>query len=350
MSIINRILSQAYKEKLINLGPGLPDPSTFPLKDIKQIFDELEPDELNYTSYTGREDLKQVLNGFLESLGVENRELIITSGAQEAIALISIYMKNRGMGVRVGNPVYLEALNTFRQIGVSVSPSDVDREGELPDVSDAYYIIPDGHNPTGVSMSEERRELFAQLSKDVLIIEDSTYSLLSYERRYPPVSSLTENSVFILSFSKIIAPGLRIAVMAVPEYIYTDLEKLRSSINICAPSLSQAVLLRLVERGLEDHIRRAANSYRKKRDALYKHLKDYAYVKPNSGFFIWLHTPVDGEQLLEKSYENGVVFIPGRYFYTIKPENNTARLSFSYETEERLEKVGEVLKELLDNV
>ncbi|NPA86598.1 MAG: aminotransferase class I/II-fold pyridoxal phosphate-dependent enzyme, partial [Candidatus Diapherotrites archaeon] len=191
MSVIGEILAEARERGYINFGPGLPDHRLFPVEEIKEALSDFSAADLNYTPYEGLPELREALTRFLERRGIRDRSVIVTFGAQDAIALVALFLRKRGMGLRVGNPSYLEALNAFRGHGVSVSPADIDERGEIPDIADAYYTIPTGHNPTGVSMDLSRREEFASLSERVLIIEDGTYDMLYYDRELPPIASLT---------------------------------------------------------------------------------------------------------------------------------------------------------------
>ncbi len=348
MSVIGEILAEAKRKGHINFGPGLPDPRTFPAEEIRKILTEVKEEYLNYTPYDGLDELREEVTRFLERRGIENREVIVTSGAQEAIGLLALYL--RGKGVRVGNPGYLEAVTAFKVHGAYVAPADIDERGEVPDVSDAYYIIPTGHNPTGRTMDLERREEFAQLSKEVLVIEDGTYDMLYYGDEPRPVASLTDKSVYIFSFSKVVSPGLRLGVLALPEDIKETIMRLRPALNICPPAISQFVLTELLRKGMvERNAERAREIYRKKRDTLIGELKGVLdFVEPSAGFFLWTKLPVDGDELLERARREGVVFIPGKYFYITRPDSRTARLSFSYETPERIEKGAKILRELLE--
>ncbi len=350
MSIIGEILAEAKRKGYINFGPGLPDPSVFPLKEIREILSEIRAEYLNYSPYDGLDELKEEVLRFLEKRGIENREVIITSGAQEAIALVALYL--RGRGVRMGNPTFLEALSAFRTLGASVSPAYIDENGEVPDIADAFYVIPTGHNPTGYTMSLERREAFAQLSDRVLIVEDAAYELIYYDKYRPPIASLTDKSIYIFSFSKIIAPGLRIGVLAVPEGIKEELLKLRSILNICAPTESQFLVLELLRRGVvEKNAEKARELYKRKRDLLVKELKPVLeFSEPKGGFFLWTRFPIDAFEFLEKVKEQGVVFVPGRDFYITKPDLRSARLSFSYETPERISEGAKIIRETLEEL
>ncbi len=349
MSIIGEILAEAERTGAINFGPGMPDPSTFPVEEIKSAVGDVSADELNYTPYPGRPDLVEEATRFLERRGIEGRKVIVTAGGQEAIALLALYLKRHHMGIRVGNPSYLEALTTFRAFDLSVSSSPVDEEGEVPDVADAYYIIPTGHNPTGRTMGKERREAFAQLSRRVFLVEDGTYDLLYYGKEPTPVSALTENGAYIFSLSKVISPGLRIAFLAVPEEMYGELISLRPALNIVAPPISQAIALRLLERGVvERNAERAREVYRKKRDAMVKGLKGVIdFVEPTAGFFVWTRFDRPAMEVLQEARKKGVVFVPGEGFYVVKPDPHTARLSFSKETPERIREGVEKMREIL---
>ena len=350
MSIIDEILAEAKRKGYINFGPGLPDPSVFPLEEIRSILSEIREEHLDYSPYDGLDELKEEATRFLEKRGIENREIIITSGAQEAIALTALYL--RGKGVRMGNPTFLVALLAFRTFGTFVSPAPIDENGEIPDVADAYYVIPTGHNPTGRTMSLERREAFAELSDRVLIIEDAAYELIYYDQYRPPIASMTEKSVYIFSFSKVVAPGLRIAILALPEGMKEEIAKLRPLMNICAPVDSQYLILELLRKGIvERNAERAREIYKKKRDLLVKELGSVLdFVEPKAGFFLWTELPVDAFEFLERTREQGVVFIPGKDFYITKPNPRSARLSFSYETPERISEGAKIIRETLERL
>lgn len=350
MSIIGEILAEAKRKGYINFGPGLPDPATFPTDKIREILSEIKSEYLNYSPYDGLDELKEEVARFLERRGIENREIIITAGAQEAIALIGLYL--RGRGLRMGNPSYLEALTSFRGLGVSISPAPIDEHGEIPDIADAYYVIPTGHNPTGRTMGDERREEFAELSDRVLIVEDGTYDLLYYDKEPKPIASLTEKSIYIFSFSKVVSPGLRIGVLALPEGMKEDIMKLRPVVNICPPTVSQFLIMELLRRNVvKKNLENVREYYKRKRDALVKELKGYLeFIEPVAGFFLWVELPVDGMELLQRTKEHGVVFIPGKDFYITHPNPNTARLSFSYETPERIREGAKIIVEVLDRI
>ena len=347
MSVIGDILAYAARTGAINFGPGLPDNNLLPVDEIKKALEELDNKNFNYSPYGGDPQVIEEIKKFLGKRGIE-REVIITSGAQEAIALVGLYLK--GKKIRMGNPVYLEALTSFKELGAHVLPTSMDERGELPLPADAYYVIPTGHNPRGTTMDRERREAFATLP--TLLVEDGTYDLIFYGEAHEPIASMREDSIYIFSFSKILSPGLRIGVLAVPENIYKDILRLRSVLNICAPTPFQHVVGLLLERGVVERAsRRAREVYRQRRDMMVKYLRDVAeFSLPSAGFFVWARFPFNAWKILELSKKRGVVFIPGEPFYVSEADPNTARLSFSFETPERIREGTRILAEVIKSI
>jgi len=366
-SVIRDLFRFALAPGTISFAGGWPDAGLFPREQLAEIARDLllqQPEAaLQYGQTDGWLPLRQLLAQRTRSQGVPANEenIVITSGAMQAIDLIGRLFLEPGDAIVVESPSFLGALQAFRSYGVRMIPVPVDDQGmRLDSLSQVLetqrpkliYCLPNFQNPTGVSLSLERREALVALAaeKEVLILEDDPYgelrysghplpSLLSLEARRHPENSdhyTTGRVIYVGSFSKILAPGLRVAWAVCPPELAHNLVMAKQSNDLHTSSLAQAVAYEFVQRGLlPAQIRRIRETYRRRRDAMLEALARYMpnvqVTRPDGGLFLWVTLPenVDALELLAQARTYQVAFVPGTPFFVDGSGRNTLRLSFA---------------------
>jgi DNA-binding transcriptional MocR family regulator len=352
-----RKLEQLAKDTpgLISLGPGQPDGMWFPTVEISgalsHVFDN--PDAaaraLQYDQSQGNSELLDLLVEHMLNQGVtcDASNILVTAGAQQAIDLITQLLIDDGDSVLVQPNTYPGALQVFRARGAKVASL---ADQDLLRGSDATFIyaMTDFQNPTGEILSaDERATLLATArQRGTFLVEDSPYREIRFsDRDLPPTllemdcgnaSPDTGRTLFVGSFSKIIAPGLRVGWIVGPANVISLLTLLRQGSDLQPGTLSQEIVVNLLRHGIDEHVARVRRRYQERRDAmlnaLQAHLHPYAtWNAPEGGFFVWvkLSVPIDTRELLDKAIENGVAYVPGSEFHHDAHASSNLRLSFS---------------------
>ena len=376
-SAIRDILKLMARPGMISFAGGLPAPELFPVKELALCADAVLKKygaaALQYSVTEGilplREKIAKMLDPGKERLTADN--VIITHGSQQALDLLSKVFIDNGSPVITENPTYLGALQSFQlfQAKVSAIPSDgggintsLLRDRLKKEKPRFVYLMPNFQNPTGLSYPLERRQELAALAReyDVIIIEDDPYSALRFEgERMPSLFSLAKggNVVYLSSFSKTIAPGLRVAYVAGAADLLTKLVIAKQGTDLQTNTLGQYIVNEYLESGhYQKHLDRVTQTYRERRDvmlaALESHFpKSVSWNKPSGGMFFWVRLPdgSDAGAVLNKCIEHNVAFVPGTEFYPDGSGKNTMRLNFTNATsadiEQGIKRIGEVLKE-----
>ena len=353
-----RKLEQLAKDTpgLISLGPGQPDASLFPSIEIFSALSVVfaNPDAaahaLQYSQSQGSPELLALLAQHMLNQGVtcDASNILVTAGAQQAIDLITQLLVDDGDAVLVQPDTYPGALQVFRARGAKIA-SLADQDDSVRG-SDAKFIyaMTDFQNPTGEVLSvDERATLLATArQRGTFLVEDSPYREIRFsDRDLPPTllemdcgnaSPDTGRTLFVGSFSKIIAPGLRVGWIVGPANVISLLTLLRQGSDLQPGTLSQEIVINLLKHGIEAHVASVQRRYRERRDAmldaLQTHLSPYAtWNAPEGGFFVWvkLSVPVDTCELLDHAIENGVAYVPGAEFHHDARGSSNLRLSFS---------------------
>lgn len=343
----------------IPFGPGEPDASVFPLgpmRDVlRDIFDDVAAarSALQYGASEGEALLRQRLCDHMAIRGVHclPENILLTNGAQQALNLVSETFVNPDDTVLVQTPTYPGALQIFLAHGARISAiSDT-----LPGRPSLIYAMSNFQNPTGVSLSTvQRRDLVALAHRlGTVLVEDDPYEALRYDGEALPPLLATDldghsieqaRTIYLGSFSKSIAPGLRVGWAVGPQAVIEKLTLLKQTEDLQASSLAQAALGRLLVDGVEPFAAKAQRAYRGRRDRMAEALrKEFgnrgAWAVPEGGFFFWLTLPeeIDTARMLEKAAQLGVTYVPGIAFSHEGRGSNMMRLSFSSAGPERIE-------------
>ena len=368
-SAIRRMSALIERPGIISFAPGQPSPETFPVDAFRQITEEILAREsaqaFQYVLTRGVGALVEAIREYAKAKGIAatTAETLVTDGSQQGLDLVSRVLVDPGDVVLVELPSYIGATSAFRaaqarMVGVRLTEGGLDlddlrrRHAEERAAGRAVkflYVIPNFQNPSGISHpAESRRELMKVARElDLLVVEDDPYGDLYFEDApRPTLKSMDEDGrvVYLSSFSKILAPGLRTAFVVGPEDILDKIEIAKQSANLCGSSLDQRIILACLQRGLiEEQKARIRPYYRDKRDVLVgaleaEGLPGVTWVKPAGGMFVWVSLPdgMDAEKLLMLAVEEGVAYIAGSPFFVDGSGANTMRLNFSKESKERL--------------
>jgi 2-aminoadipate transaminase len=366
-----RELLKWITENVISFGGGMPDPSSFPAKEIMEVTREIlstKADKaLQYGTTNGVAELREELVRFMGKVGIKvegPENVLITVGSQEALDIIGRVFINPGDYIITESPTYLAALQAFRIYGPRIIGIPMDEEGMRVDVLEDtlrklsnegrvkfIYVIPTGQNPTGITMSMERRKALLDLASkyDVLIVEDDPYGYIYFGDREPPSRLKAMDSegrvIYLSTFSKIAAPGLRLGWVAASREVIKWFELAKQSIDLHTSTLNQYIAAELLRRGIiERNIPRIKEIYRTKRDLMLQALSQYmpecvSWTKPSAGMFIWLTVPenIDTGEMLEIAIKKyGVAYVPGKSFYPNEERRNNMRLNFTYPTPQEI--------------
>ncbi|MFT5193783.1 MAG: 2-aminoadipate transaminase [Cellvibrionaceae bacterium] len=356
---IRDILRHASKPGMIPFIAGQPVPELFPTKAIgyqaNQVFETMGPDVLQYGDSQGYEPLRQWAAAQTKTGRPEN--VLIVSGSQQALDLTAKLFVDEGDKVIVAAPTYSGALGTYSVYGCDYLSVACDGEGMLPDALEEamsqkpslIYCIPNYMNPTGVHMSLARRQhLVEQAQKHgVLIVEDDPYGELRFEgERLPNLVELApEHVIYASTFSKTIAPGLRLAWMVAPDWAIGKLITAKQTSDLQSSTYAQRFLAEVLEDDFMDRqLMQLQTYYRKQRDMMVSALEremppEVKFARPTGGMFVWCELPkhIDATQLLKKAIEQNVAYMPGSAFYADDDQgHHTLRLSFTLATEEQI--------------
>ncbi len=382
-SEIRELLKLTEGKDVISLAGGLPDPATFPREELAEIAREviLEHGDraLQYSPTPGVTMFRRVLTGFLSRYNVRvdpDDSVIVTTGSQEALYLIGKTMIDPGDYVLTESPTYLAALNVFRQFGANFISAPVDEDGMKVDILEErlrkavaegkrvklIYTVPTCQNPSGVTMSMERRRHLLELAEeyDLMIVEDDPYSYFTFEPvEAVPLKTLDESGrvIYLGTLSKILAPGLRVGWALAPNWVVTSLELAKQAVDLHSSTLSQYIAAEAIRRGIvEKTVEKARSIYKVKRDTMLEALEEYfpegsRWTRPVGGLFIFAYAPegIDTKQLLAEAIERGVAYVPGSSFFPEGGGENSMRLNFSYPTvtqiREGIRRLGLLLRE-----
>ena len=326
---------------------------------------------LQYGQTEGYAPLRESAAEFFLHNGVKTDpgHILPVSGSQQGLDLVCKALLNEGDTMLVENPTFLGALQTFRTYGARFAAVETDEDGAIPESLEEQirahhpkliYLIPTFQNPTGRTLSLERRRRIAELVNEyqVPLIEDDPYCDLRYRgEALPAIKSFDEQGyvLYCNSFSKIISPGLRVAaVVCQDDGLLRKLVVGKQSTDVHSPNLNQAIIDKYLRSGLlQEHIRQICASYAKQMDAMQRMLSTFpssvSYTKPDGGIFLWCTLPEDFNttQLLSTATKQGVAYIPGTHFYADgQGHHNTMRLNFSNASLENIEKGMERLRAL----
>lgn len=353
-SFIREIL-EVIGSDTVSFAGGLPDESLFPLEAMQKAAADVfaSPASLQYSLSAGILPLREKLASYYTAMGLDTKpeEILITTGAQQALDLISrAYFR---FGTVVEAPAYLGALNAFSANGCSLNPVTLEEEGldigafeRRFAITKRAYVMCDFQNPTGISYSEAQREELARIAirHDGIIVEDGAYMELFFEERLAPMALYApHHTLHVGSFSKTLAPGLRLGWIRGDAALLAPILALKERSDLHTSTLSQLLAERFWESGLfGKHLRTVRSTYKAKCDALAEELtsqlSDFRFTKPKGGMFIYGRFPewVDAKELAMECLSNGAVFVPGGEFYPGSPLCSEARFNFTGTTPEQM--------------
>lgn len=367
-SPVRAVFDVSMQPGMISLAGGNPYLAALPMEKIAAMVSDVVTarglDALQYGSGSGTEELAELICRVMELEGISAspENVQITAGSQMGLELVTKLFCNPGDVVIAEGPTYVGALGVFEGFQAEVAHVAMDDDGVVPQTLQAtisalkaagktikfFYTIPNFNNPSGISLSLERRREVVDIcrAEGIAIVEDNPYGLLSFDGDLKPaLHTLDPENVFYLgSFSKIFAPGLRTGWVVAPVEVRGRLQIASEATTICPSVLSQMVVEQYITsfdwRGQIDAFSAVyAARCRATLDALAKYMPEGTHwTTPTGGFFTWVTLPegIDTEHVLAAAIEAGVVFVPGSAFYADGGGRNQLRIAFSYAPEEQL--------------
>jgi 2-aminoadipate transaminase len=350
-SVIREILKVTEKPGIVSLAGGLPSPKTFPVEAFAQACAKVLADDaqgaLQYAASEGYAPLREAIAAMLP-WQVDPAQVLVTTGSQQGLDLLAKVLIDAGSKVLVETPTYLGALQAFAPMEPEVVGVASDELGVRVDDLAAkaerarfVYLLPNFQNPTGRTMTEERRAAVCAVAAraGLPIVEDNPYGDLWFDG--PPAPPLTarnpEGCIYLGSFSKVLAPGLRLGFMVAPKAIFPKLLQAKQAADLHTPGFNQRLVFEVMKDGfLDRHVPTIRALYRRQRDAMHAALAremqglGVEFNKPAGGMFMWLRLPqgMDAVQLLPHAVARNVAFVPGAPFYAGEGDSRTLRLSF----------------------
>jgi 2-aminoadipate transaminase len=372
-SIIRELLKLTQRPEVISFAGGLPAPEVFPVARFQEACQRVLANQattaLQYGPTEGYRPLRELIVAQMGRYGIVATvdNILITSGSQQALDLIAKLLINRGDRILVESPTYLGALQAFDLMGAEYVTVPVDDDGlqtcnmeqALRSGPKFMYILPNFQNPGGVTLSRKRRDELVELSDryGIPIIEDDPYGQLRYEGEHiSPLVVLDRtnllrdngyklgNVIYLSTFSKVLAPGLRVAWIVAPPDVIAKLVQIKQSTDLHTSTFTQMVVYEAARDGfIDEHVKLIRATYKVRRDAMLSALNDFfppevSWTHPQGGLFLWVTMPpgVDSSRLLELALRQNVAFVPGEPFYPNGDTGSHMRLNFSNAAPEQI--------------
>ncbi|MFI7383338.1 PLP-dependent aminotransferase family protein [Streptomyces sp. NPDC049813] len=366
-SPIRDILAVTARPEVINFAGGLPAPELFDTDGIAAAFAHVlahEPQRaLQYSTTEGEPALRAALAARTTARGLptDADDLLVTTGSQQALSLLATALLEPGDTVLVESPCYLAALQAFGLAGARVVGVPCDDDGIDPDALDALvaehrpkflYTVPTFQNPTGRTLSAGRRAAVAAVAarRGLWIVEDDPYGELRFAGErvgwIAADAAARDRTVLLGSFSKVMAPGLRLGWLRAPQQLRRACAVAKQAADLHTPTVTQLAAARyLATRDLDAHVAQVAGEYGRRRDAMLAGLPDClpagsTWTRPEGGMFLWARLPEgpahDTTALLSKAVAHEVAYVPGGPFYATAPDPATLRLCFVTQTPEEI--------------
>jgi len=364
-SFIREILENTTNET-ISFAGGLPDEKLFPHIQLKESASRVMNDAISfqYSTSTGLDSLKEKIAQFYNDSGfaTSKENIMITSGSQQALDIIARY--NNSKDITIEAPSYLGAMNIFNLNNMKQNVVNLNTNGCDTFMFNASfknsklaYLIPDFQNPTGYTYSKEKREDVANIVKkyDGILIEDAPYSQIYFEEEYESISkSIPNNSYHLGSFSKTLAPALRIGWIRASKELLEPLIAYKEAMDLHTNGLAQHILNDYLEdkNNFLSHKKLLRKIYKKKMQIFTSFLNEilpsFNYTKPKGGMFIYgKFENIDSSELIKECMKNGVVFVPGAEFYNNINSNNEIRFNFTHCTSNEIYKGLNIIKKII---
>ena len=387
-SAIRELLKLTALPDVISFAGGLPAPDVFPIDKFKEaaevVLTETGPSALQYGTTEGYQPLREMLarNATKYGLQISPDNVLITTGSQQALDLLGRIFINRGDRVLVESPTYLGAIQAWNAYGVKYVTIPFDDDGMQTDLLESrlrtgikfIYVLPNFQNPTGVTLSRERRKVLVEMADayGVPIVEDDPYGQLRYEGEHlPPVVVMDNemrakevpiysgNVIYTSTFSKILAPGLRLAWVVAPTEVVKKLVQAKQGADLNTSTLTQFLAYQVANTPwMKTHIRNIRTVYSERRNVMIEALRKYMpegvkWTEPKGGLFLWVTMPegMDSGAIFKTAVEAKVAFVPGGSFHPLGGGENTMRLNFSYSKPEIIvEGIKRLAKVIKDNL
>ena len=353
-AVIRELLKLTEQPGIISLAGGLPSAKTFPIEAMREAADRVLREDgaaaLQYAASEGHGPLREWVAAELSGQGmrVSPGQVLITSGSQQGLDLVGKVLIDEGSRVLVESPTYLGALQAFAPMMPQFQGLASDDEGLRADALREHaaqarmlYLLPNFQNPTGRLMGAARRAQVTEALADtgVPLIEDNPYGDLWFDAPPPPPLSaqLPEQSIYLGSFSKVLAPGLRLGYVVAPASVYPKLLQAKQAADLHTPTFNQRVVSEVLQNGfLQRHVPGIRALYKAQCAAMLAALDTHGqglglqWARPQGGMFVWLRLPagMDAAALLPQAVARGVAYVPGAAFFADAAEANTLRLSF----------------------
>jgi len=365
-SVIRELLKLTEQPDIISFGGGLPAPEVFPLKQFREacnvVLDTVGAQALQYSTTEGYRPLREMIarHAGRYSVEVKPENILITSGSQQALDFIGRVFLNRGDYIAVESPTYLGALQAWNAYGAQYISIPTDENGMIVDELEKalrigpkfIYVLPNFQNPSGATLSLERRQKIVELADKygVPIVEDDPYGQLRYEGEHLPSlvyldskyrgddGTYTGNVIYLSTFSKILAPGIRLAWVVAPEKVILKLVQTKQAADLNTAAFNQMVAYEVGKGGfLDEHVKTIRATYKERRDVMLEMMdemfpSEVTWTHPHGGMFLWGMMPegIDAANVLKVAIQRKVAFVPGAAFHANGGGANTMRINFSY--------------------
>jgi 2-aminoadipate transaminase len=377
-STIREILKVTERPGIISLAGGLPSADTFPIEAMRvateRVLRDTPREALQYAASEGFAPLREWVAAELATHGIraDASQVLITTGSQQGLDLVGKVLIDPGSRVAVESPTYLGALQAFSPYEAEFVAVEGDDEGPLPDAliaargSRFVYLLPNFQNPSGLCVSASRRLALVQRAAELYlpIVEDNPYGDLWFDAAPPPplTASAGEGAtIYLGSFSKVLAPGLRLGYVIAPHELYPKLLQAKQAADLHTPGFNQRVVHEVIKGGfLNQHVPTIRARYKAQRDAMSAALQAHMpagcrWNTPVGGMFFWIRLPphIDATALLPQAVEAGMAYVPGATFFPdagAAGRHNTLRLSFVTATPAQIDTAVAALGKLLASV
>ena len=387
-SAIRELLKLTSQPDVISFAGGMPAPEVFPIEEFKDacevVLSEMGDRALQYGTTEGYQPLREMLarNASKYGIQISADNVLITSGSQQALDLLGRIFINRGDRVLVESPTYLGAIQAWNAYGVKYVTIPSDDNGMRTDLLESrlrtgikfIYVLPNFQNPTGVTLTRERRKQLVEMADayGVPIVEDDPYGQLRFEgehqtpvvviddeMRAKEVPIYSGNVIYTSTFSKILAPGLRLAWVVAPTEVIKKLVQAKQGCDLHTSTFTQYLAFQLANSPwMKQHIGLIRKVYKERRDtmleALAAHMPEgVSWTHPKGGLFLWATLPdcLDSRAIFNEAVAQKVAFVPGGSFHPLGGGGNTMRLNFSNSKpemiQEGIERLAKVIKDNL---
>lgn len=380
-SAVRDLFAAASRPDMISLSGGMPEVGAVPAHAVADAAHgavvHAGAHALQYGSSEGRPQLRGVIVELMAEIGVRlaEEDLVVTAGAQQGLDLLAKTFLDPGDVVICEGPTYVGALQAFSAYQPDIRCVEMDDDGMRMDLLEQelerlgprgakfIYTIPNFQNPAGVTLTSERRRRLLELAReyDIPVVEDDPYGRLRFDGGHnKPLRALDDEVIYLGTFSKIFAPGLRLGWMAAPRPILAKILLAKQAADLCGSAFAQVTAERYFagtrwRRVLQGLTR----TYSERRDAMLAALEEHfpaevRWTRPEGGFFVWAELPafLDTKAMLAEAVEHGVTFVPGDAFYPDGRGRNCMRLAFCYAEpaaiDEGIRRLAEVLEDRLE--